>query len=293
MFFIQLLIIGASGFIGSHLYKLAVEKGHKVIGTYSKTEKPNLIKFDLLSDRITDVFEPNIFKNDEVFAIICSAIPKIDRCYIEKDLSFRLNVTNTIRMIEDLNKVKIKCIFLSSEAVYDGLQGYYDETMLPTPVNEYGRQKAEVEEYILDNCNHNLILRLSMIVGDDPRENHLFAQWYKWMRTNQPITCIADQVFAPTFVDDVADGILKALDKGLSGLYNLANSEFFAREELAKQFVYALNGTTNITSLPIPSFNFPERRSLKTYLDGTKFRNAVEMNFTSMREVFRNFIRFI
>jgi dTDP-4-dehydrorhamnose reductase len=132
-----------------------------------------------------------------------------------------------------------------------------------------------------------------MVVGDNPSENHLFTRWYECMCANQPIFCIDGQIFAPTFVDDVAEGILRALDKGICGLYNLCNNEFFNRGDLAKQFVIALHGTTGIVKMPSTAFNFQEERPLMTYLDGSKFRKAVKMEFTSMREVFQKFMRFI
>ncbi|MGE5421654.1 MAG: SDR family oxidoreductase [Ignavibacteriales bacterium] len=287
----KLLVIGASGFVGSHLYNSAVARGFKVIGTRCGKEDPRLIKFDLLSDSMTDIVNTNFGDTTNLCAVICAANPKIEWCYSQKELSYRLNVSSTIRTIEELTNMGIKCVFLSSDYVYDGKQGYYDESILPSPSTEYGRQKAEVERYIINNHPQNLILRLSMTVGDDPAENHLLARWYESITAGETINCIEGQVFSPTFVEDVSEGILGALDQDLCGLYNLCNNEFFNRAELAKQFMIAVKGTSNIVSMPVSSFNFSEERPLLTYLDGSKLRNAVGIQFTSMRDVFKKFIR--
>jgi len=283
----RLLIIGASGFIGSHLYDLAVSRGFEVVGTRCGKPDPRLIKFDLVADSITELVKNQFYGSSDICAVICAANPKIEWCCSQKELSYNLNVTSTIRVIEELSLMGIKCAFLSSDYVFDGKHGYYDETIIPSPTTEYGRQKAEVERYIIKNYPRNLVLRLSMTVGDSPSENHLFARWYENVAALEPINCIEGQVFAPTFVDDVCQAIIKALERDLCGLYNLCNSEFFNRGELAKQFMIALTGTSNVVNMPFSAFGFSEERPLLTYLDGSKLRGAIDMQFTSMREVFK------
>lgn len=286
----RFLIIGASGFIGRHIFSFAKEKGHQVLGTQFSARRSNLVSFNLLTDRIADLLpEAFLESNDQICAVICAAIPKIDLCCKNRDISYKVNVVNTIRLLEDLKGLGIKTAFLSSEAVYDGKRGYYDESIQPSPINEYGRQKAEMEAYIITHLPQDLVIRLSVIVGDEPTEPHLLSQWYEWIRNGKPIACIAGQIFSPTYVKDVARGVIESFYKQLSGLYNLANSEFFAREELAHQFLVALDRKAEIVVKPVEEFGFPERRSMKTYLDSSKFNKAADMRFTPMREVFSSF----
>jgi len=109
------------------------------------------------------------------------------------------------------------------------------------------------------------------------------------LRSNQPIVCIRGSLLSPTYVMDVAQGIVVACQRGLTGVYHVSNSEFFHREELATQFCHALGRSPTVLSKPLEEFNFPDRRALKSYLDGTRFVQATGMRFTPMREVFRRF----
>lgn len=109
------------------------------------------------------------------------------------------------------------------------------------------------------------------------------------MKQKAPITCIQGQVFSPTLVDDVAKAIVLSCELGLHGVYNMANTEFFSREELARQFVAALGGEAVVVAKPQEDFNFLDPRPLKSYLDSTRFLKATGMRFTSMREVFNAF----
>lgn len=292
----NLLIIGASGFIGSHIFRHAQNGGIKVIGTRFSSSKQNLITFDLSKDSIGTIL-PGDFLSAETpaYAVICSAITKIDLCAKDKESSYNFNVRHTIRLIEELAKKGIQIVYLSSEAVYEGDIGYYCEKDPPTPINEYGRQKVEVEKYLLLHHPDSLIFRLSVTVGDSPSEPHLFSDWSKLIQRRKPIVCIKGQIFSPTFVDDVACGILLGLKNNLSGLYHLSNKEFFARDELARQFVYLFNrhlGKTGaeVVSIAESEFGFLDRRQLKTYLDNSLFEKATKMRFTSMREVMEGFL---
>jgi len=183
----------------------------------------------------------------------------------------------------------IKPVFISSSFVFDGTVGYYDEKYLPNPINEYGRQKVIVEEFISQNAPDALVVRLDKIVGDDPMEAHLLSEWYQSIREKQPIDCIEGQLFSPTLVKDVAKAIIVSCQQGLTGLYNVANSEFFMRGELARQFTLAIGKELKIVCKPQSEFNFLDQRPLKSYLDSNKFMKATNMRFTSMRDVFKVF----
>jgi dTDP-4-dehydrorhamnose reductase len=287
----KLLIFGASGFIGRHCYRLAGENGHDVFGTYSGHYQAGLTHFDILTDKIMNIIPPSFLsETSAIYAVVCSSISNINRCFSEKEPTRRLNVTRTIDLLKELASNNIKPVFVSSSNVFDGLKGYYDETDDVNPVNEYGRQKAAVEKFILENLPGALILRLSKVVGSRPDEKHPLAEWYHLIKQGTPIVCMDGLIWSPTYVEDVASGILKAVEKGLAGVYHLANPEIFTRYELAIQFSSALGHKAEIVSQPADSFNFLEEYPLKSYFDGAKFRNDTGQRFTSMSEVFRRFI---
>jgi dTDP-4-dehydrorhamnose reductase len=78
-------------------------------------------------------------------------------------------------------------------------------------------------------------------------------------------------------------------------VYHLSNKEFFAREELARQFVYLFHRLIEKTGAEVVSiaeneFGFLDRRQLKTYLDNSLFEKATKMRFTSMKEVMKGFL---
>lgn len=288
----KFLIVGASGFVGRNILAYVRSLGIEALGTQSSQRESGLVKFDLLQDRICDCVKPSFFEeNPPVFVVVCAVVSDMDLCLLERETSYRINVQNTIRLIEDVRGLNAKPIFLSSCFVFDGKIGYYMEEHPLSPANEYGRHKVEVENHLRACVPEALVARLDKIVGDNPYEHQLLAHWHQRILENQPIVCIRGSLLSPTYVLDVAKGIVIACQTGLSGVYHVSNSEFFYREELARQFCYALGREPNVITKPLEEFHFPDNRALNSYLDGGRFARQTGMRFTTMREVFEKFRR--
>ena len=113
---------------------------------------------------------------------------------------------------------------------------------------------------------------------------------YFAVEAGRPIVCIAEQILSPTSVVDVGRAAWEAARCNLTGVYHVANPEFFERAELARCFVRECGANVEVISRPLESFSFDDPRPLKSYLDATKFREATGMAFTSMRKTIRNFL---
>ena len=295
----KFLILGASGFVGKHTFEYLQSKGYAVVGTQSQNKLPGLVSFNLLYDNIDDKIQKCLDKlhdsssslSEEVYAVIFSFVTQIDLCFQEKEISRTINVDKIIRLIATLKGQNIKIVFMSSSFVFDGYDGYYSEDHLLNPICEYGRHKADVERYIKEYHPKSLILRLDKIVGDNLLEKHLFSEWYKFIQEKKEIQCIEGQLFSSTYVDDIPKAILLACQNKLQGVFHIANTEFFTREELARQFILNCGTKWNIKTMSQQQLGFLDFRPLKTYLDSTKFVEATGMTFTPMRKVFDRFFQ--
>ena len=287
----KFLIIGASGFIGRHTLARARILGHEVLGTASSPHpEKGLIGLDLACDRLADKVPASFSRTGgPVFVVISAGISKIDLCRREPAVTRTVNVTNTLRLMEDAAALGARLVYLTSSAVFDGCAGCYMERDVPAPLSEYGRQKTEIEAYCRERHPDWFLARLDKIVGDDPSENHLFTEWYQWQQAGHPITCMASQLFSPTHVDDVAQAIILGCQKGLTGLYNVSNSEYFTRDELARQYLRILGREAEIVCKTQAELGFADLRPEKSCLDATRFVEATGMRFTSMRQVISQF----
>ncbi len=286
----KFLIIGASGFVGSHILEEAKSIGYTVLGTESKNKNPRLVKFNLLNDRIKDCVDKSFFKAKEpIFGIICAFVSQIDTCFRDREKTYKINVEKIIQLIKDFRELNVKPVFQSTSFVFNGKDGHYNEESYINPICEYGRHKVEVENYIKKNVPEALIIRTDKIVGSDPKEHHLFSEWYNCIKEKKPIICIAGQLFSPTYVEDVARSFILCCEKNLSGVYHVVNSESFSREELANQFLSFLGEKGKITGKSQEELGFLDYRPLKTYLDSSRFIKETNFRFTPMRDLFNKF----
>lgn len=288
----RVLIVGASGFVGRHTLRYLRSLGWSVVGTRSRSAGgEDLRVFDLAGDRLTERL-PELMEDGRrpSHVVICAAMAQPDKCFQQRELSYQVNVTGTIRLMDDAVALGAQVISMTSGFAYDGLSGYYEDDEAKWPINEYGRHKVEVEEYCAAHHPGILFYRLDKIIGDDPAENHMFTEWYRWHREGKPIMCIADQLFSPTNVRDVSRAIQIGCERPLRGIYNIANPEFFTREELARQFFRIMGLSARIVCKTQEELNFVDLRPEKTYLDSSKFQRDAGFRFTSVRETIRIFM---
>lgn len=261
------------------------------MGTRANSDRRDLESFDLRTDPLADLLArwPEA-SGSPLAAIVCSSICQIDRCYRERESSYHVNVVQTKKLLADLAKRGADVVFLSTSHVFDGREGSYDEVSPRRPLSEYGRQKAAVEDFLLQSDPKSLVLRLDKVVGDDPAESHLFSEWHSLRKAGRPIRCIEGQVLSPTAVDDVARAVCLAAEKKLSGLYHVANPETFSRTALAELYCSLADVPPDVQSVPQEDFDFADDRPLKTNLDTRRFVEATGFSFTPMQTVIETFL---
>lgn len=62
-------------------------------------------------------------------------------------------------------------IFISTDLVFNGTKGDYDETDSPNPISYYGETKAEAESLVRKLVGNHVILRAPLLLGVSPRGN--------------------------------------------------------------------------------------------------------------------------
>ena len=276
------LILGASGLIGSYLYKLLKQKGIKVLGTYTNNKKDEMFYFDLVNSSVDDLPLGGI-----KYAILCSAVTKLDKCKDNPEHSYSINVTATKKIIKELAHRGIVPVFLSSASVFDGVKGDYVEEDIKNPITEYGRQKAEIDDFVVSNIKDYLIVRPGKVFGLRKGEGVLFSEWFEKYNNKEEIICADDERLSPHYVVDVANGIFNLLEKDLRGIYHMNPPKNFSRFEMVNNFFNFLGiNDARITRCSIDDFNFSEKRPKNTFLNASKFIDETGFKFTDLEDCY-------
>jgi dTDP-4-dehydrorhamnose reductase len=287
---VKFLVIGGSGFIGTHLMAELRQAGHLVIGTGSHSGLPEFQKFDLLEDSLSASIPSQFFKGDEPPVLVLTAVQgNMDQCLGDRDRSYRINVSKPIDLIREAASLGCRVVFLSTGHVFDGTVGNRREEDPVKPVNEYARQKLEVENFLLAQFPGSFIARMDKVIGEDLGHHHLLSEWWRQAQDCNPILCVKGMEISPTSVLDIARGLRVASERKLSGIYHLAGPDRLTRAEFAKSFCAYGNFETEIIEKPLGEFGFLDGRALRSSLSGLKFTEVSSISFSSADQIIKRF----
>jgi len=239
----SLLITGASGLLGDKIVKLARRK-YAVISTHNLRQlQPDSLRLDITNaEDIT-----SLFKKLEPDVIIHTASEtNVDKCETQKNYAQKVNVDGTRNVALACSKTGAKLVYISTDYVFDGEKGNYNEQDKPNPINYYGITKLEGEKQVTQNCQKYFILRTSVLYGWHPWKQN-FATWViNQLKQDKEITVVEDHYNTPTLTDNLAEITLEAIQKDLQGLYHASGSERVSRYAFAKQIAKAFNLDPNL-----------------------------------------------
>lgn len=228
-------IIGASGYIGSHILRKYRETYSDCVGTSFSNNTAGLINFDLCAD---DINKLNLIETGHRSVIIASAMSNVGWCESNPKESYHLNVISTLRIIEQIQDMGMKVYFLSSDYVFDGKEGGYTDKSKTNPCTEYGKQKAEVERELPNITNNYCVFRLSKIYGTTLKDKTLIDDLLTSFINSQKVNVAYDQIFSPTHIEDLVSMIAYCQNNNVTGIVNLCNPKKFSRYAIAAALLH-------------------------------------------------------
>ena len=217
-------ITGAGGLIGNYLVQTASRFAPR--WQVRGLTRPDLDLLDFAAVR-------NGFRTAAPELIIhCAALSQSPACQHQPELARRLNVEVTARLAE--LAADIPFVFFSTDLVFDGRSGNYEESAVVNPLSVYAETKVAAEKIVLTNPRHTVI-RTSLNGGISPSGDRGFnEQLRRAFADGQTLNLFTDEFRnpLPAVVTAQAVWALAALDR--PGLYHLAGSEKLSRWEMGR-----------------------------------------------------------
>lgn len=238
----KVLVTGTHGLLGQYLLRDLTTEGYEVIATgrggsrldMSIYPRAGYVEMDITNpEQITAVV--NRFKPAVI--IHAAAMAQPDACETDRQACHVTNVEATRFIAEAAKSIDAKMIFISTDFVFNGAAGPYCEEDETGPVNYYGASKLEGEKFVQQIVKNWAIVRTVLVYGNiltGTRSN--MVTWVKEnLEQNKPIKVVSDQVRTPTYVGDLARGILLVVKKDATGLFHISGEEVFTPYEMALQ----------------------------------------------------------
>lgn len=238
----KILLTGANGLLGQVLVKKLLEKNYTVQATGKGPSRLIVAALDNYSYSELDITDGPAVENFIVqekpsLIIHAAAMTHVDQCELNKQECYNVNVTATRFLIDSAKLVKARFLFVSTDFIFDGENGPYKEDDVPAPVNYYGSTKLVAEKAVMESGLHWAIARTILVYGVAPTTGRTnIVSWVKQsLESGTPINMVTDQFRTPTFVHDLANGIVLMVEKNAEGIYHLSGEERMTPYEMAIQ----------------------------------------------------------
>lgn len=231
------VVVGGSGQIGGWLLRILAERGHEVIGTYHQVPTPGLVHLDAsdleraaawLRDRRPDVvFYP-------------AGFTWVDGCERDPARARSANLDQPLNLARTAVALGARFVSFSTDYVFDGRSGPYDEDAATNPLSVYGRAKLDAEDALADESGGaGLTVRTSWVFGPERQGKNFAYQLVKALGEGKTIDCPSDQVSSPSYGPDVARAVVSLVEAGVSGLIHVVGPEVLGRVEFARAIARA------------------------------------------------------
>jgi dTDP-4-dehydrorhamnose reductase len=236
----SILIVGVDSQIGGYLRASFAHKHFVVTGSSRRkatgeAQQEGTIFIDL------DLNSLIIPEKPFDVAIVCAGM-NLATCKEYPEVSERINVQNTVRLIDNLLEKGTHVIFLSSNSVFDGNQAFYKYTDIPNPTSNYGIYKHRVEEYLQTGKKNASILRLTKVLT--PRASFI-VMWEKYIAEGVRFDVYNNHFLSPVSMNDVASTVTSMIEKRKPGIYQLSGNKEISYFDFAqiyfKDNAYALS----------------------------------------------------
>ncbi len=275
----KILILGANGFLGSNIIQLR-SKNKLIYKDFS------FIAADLHNNYIDEAvpfYHIDITHQEDVYnrivslspdiIILTAAMTNVDQNERDKQLATKINVEGPKNVIKACKQIDSKLIFMSTDFVFDGrIRGNYTEEDIPNPINHYAKTKFDAELAIINSDIDHLICRTAVLYGWNIEKLNFITWVLKKLQNKERTNIVTNQINNPTYVRNLAEIILKLIEKKASGIYHTAGDDALSRYEIAIKCAEVFEHNKNLIN-PIESLNQVAIRPKNVSLNITKLKS--------------------
>ena len=274
----NILITGGAGFIGSHLAQRLLREGKHLaivdnLDDYYPAELKRANLEEVKASGEFQFFPADIRDGDklrEVFAtfkpdavIHLAARPGVRLSFAQPEAYTSINVVGTTQVFEISRQSGVRrIVFASSSSVYgqSGRAPFREDATISHPLSIYAATKVAGEAVAFTYSHAYALsvvcLRLFTACGPRQRPDLAIRKFAGMIREGKEIPIFGDGSLERdyTYIDDLVDGILRALDAtGNFDIFNIGNSHPVRVDEMVNTLGRALGKPVRMKFVPTPA----------------------------------------
>lgn len=209
-------VIGNKGMLGSEVCRQLEEKKYNWVGTDREVDITSMDALEGFAESVeTNAYFPSKISHKDrkiTWIINCSAYTNVEKAEEDIELATKLNEDGPRNIARVARKIGAKLIHISTDYVFGGNGSQpYNEDDAKNPLGVYGKTKLAGEVAIQKEMNTYYIVRTAWLYGFDGK-NFVYTMT-KVMNSHDQIKVVDDQKGTPTCAPDLADTLLKFIEK--------------------------------------------------------------------------------
>jgi len=269
----KILITGGGGQLASSFYSMFQNK-YQIFCLPRK-------EFDVTNiDQIESVLQK--YNPDTI--LHCAAMTDVDGCEKNPILAERINSQSIEKIV---NVFKGDFLYISTDYVFDGSSGPYEETDTPNPINIYGKTKL-LGEKILQKSSENWTIIRTNVLFDFQSEASFLSWIINSLKEEKDIKVVDDQFNNPIWVNDFSYVIDLVIANDIKGLFHIGSNKIYSRYEFAIMIakVFGLN-FKKIHPMKTQKLNQIAKRPLKSGLKFDKLKSEIKFEDIDLNKSLR------
>lgn len=290
----NVLVVGGSGYIGSVLVPMLLERGHDVLvidtmwlGYSPLFQSSQWKRFGALVGDIRSSADMRYACKGRDAVICLASISAEEMCQRDPKLAREVNVDGVINLAKAANGLK-RFIYASSVAAYAASERPSTEDGQMEPTTIYGRGKVEVEGWLGKERPEAVIVRSASVCGCSPRMRFdltVNKMVHDAVRHGRITVNGGEQKRSHVHIQDICDFYCRLLDVGHERIYGQTFNvvaQNLSVLETAEKVIMAITARRRAVNMPF--IEVRERTDNRSYtVDGTKAREM--LGFTPKRTI--------
>lgn len=292
----RVLITGVTGQLGSYVARRARERGLEVIGWSrggtGSAELSGSFAVDL-EDRQATL---QALERSEPEGILhLAAMSRADAVFREPERARRVNVEATRVIAEWCARRSVRLVYSSTDLVFDGERGPYDESSEPAPRLAYGQTKWEGELAARGAHPAATVVRLSLLYGPGRgREPTFYDRAVEALASGEERPFFVDEFRTPLDYSTAAEVLVRLVERSEPvGLVHVGGPERLSRFAFFQRVARGMGlPAEQVRPGRMADVDFPEPRPADVSLNTSRLRKLMpDLRLPTVEEAVQGFRR--